>query len=159
VNCAGVRRLLESYVDGDVDMETAAAVRLHVAACSGCAAHHRAAVSLAGRLRALPAPAAPDLVPAVMSAIGRGRMKREFSAALLAAEAVLVCLTLVQLGLDGLLAAAAASLNDGGALFAGTPTSPAPGDLGLVVTLLLLVAVSAVHLGCLGSSPPLRSRG
>jgi predicted anti-sigma-YlaC factor YlaD len=159
MNCGGVRRLVDSYVDGEVDAESSAAIRIHLSNCGGCSAHHRAAVSLPGRLRALPAPAAPDLVPAVMAAIRRGRMRRELSAALLAAEAVLVCLALVQLGLDGLLAAAAASLKAGSALFGGTADAPAPGDLGLVVTLLVLVAVSAVHLGCLGSSPSLRSRG
>ena len=159
MSCADVRRRLEPYVDGGLAPDVQAAVRTHLAGCAGCSAQHRAAVRLPGRLAALPAPAGPDLVPAVMSRIRRSRMKRHLSAGLLAAEATLACLALVQLGLSGLLSAAAASLSDGSALFAGGPVTPAAGDFGLVLTLLVLVAVSAVHLGLLGASSPHRSRG
>ena len=159
MSCAVVRRRLEASVDGGLAPELQAALRAHLAGCAGCSAQHRAAVTLPGRLAALPAPAGPDLVPAVMSRIRRRRRHRHVSAGLLAAEAMLACLALVQFGLSGLLAAAAGSLSDGSALLGGSTPAPAPGDLGLVLTLLLLVAVCAVHVGLLGATPPRRSRG
>lgn len=151
MTCGEARARLEAFVDGELEAEPALTLRHHLDGCSACAGEHRAAATLAGRLAALPAPPPVDLAPAVIRRVSARRGSGELSAALLAAEAILACLILVQLGLDGLLAAAAASLHDGGALLAGQTANPAAADLGLVFTLLLLVAVSIVHLGLLGA--------
>lgn len=152
MDCTGARHLLERYIDGQLEPALGSQVGAHLRGCAGCAAQHRAAVTLPLRLAALQAPFSADLVPQVMARVSARRVAARVSAALLTLEAVLACLALVQFGLGGLLAAAAASLRDGSALFGGSAAGPAPGDLGLVLTLLLLVAVTSVHLGLLAVS-------
>ena len=154
MDCVDARRQLEALVDGELEEAAAARVRAHLAGCAACAAEHRAAVTLPLRMTALPGPGAVDLVPAVMARVGRGRVSRPASAALFSVEAILACLTLVQLGTSGLLAAIAASLRDGSALLGGQTANPAAGDIVLVVTLLLLVAASTVHLVLITDGAP-----
>ncbi len=152
MDCASVREQLEAYIDGDLDDALATTLTGHLRRCGGCAEEHRAAIALPAHLAALRGPVGPDLVASVMSRVRAGRLAGQVSAALLTLEAILACLALVQLGVDGLFAAAAASLQDGASLFGGSAAGPAPGDLALVLTLLALVTVTAIHLGLVGAT-------
>jgi anti-sigma factor RsiW len=152
VTCVDARRRLEALVDGGLDPDLTRALRLHLAGCSECAAHHRAAISLPARLRALPAPATTDLTRAVLSRVSAHAPRPELMWGLATLEAVLACLVLVQLsGFTGLASAAGGALRDAGWLLSSGTSTPAPVPANLVVllALLALIACSAAHLALL----------
>ncbi|HEX6349759.1 MAG TPA: zf-HC2 domain-containing protein [Candidatus Dormibacteraeota bacterium] len=155
MTCRSVRGRLEAYVDGRLEAPAAQGLRAHLLACPACAEQHRVAAMLPARLRALPAPAAPDLAPAVLARVRAARGRPELSFALATLELVLGCLILVQLsGFAGLATAAGGALRDAGWLLGSSRSTPVPvpGDLFLFLGLVGLIACSAAHLALLSRS-------
>lgn len=152
MTCRDARRHLEALVDGALEVDTERALRGHLRGCADCAAQHRAATTLPARLRALPAPAAPDLTRAVMSRVSARAARPELMWGLAALELILACLVLVQMsGWAGLASFAGGALRDAGWLLDSSSSTPAPvpADLILFLALLALIACSAAHLALL----------
>jgi predicted anti-sigma-YlaC factor YlaD len=170
--CARVRVLLESYVDGDLevgDRTIAAAVRFHLTSCDDCRRQYQQVVSLPFRLKALRAPAPPpSLVAGVMQSIAPMRRNSRRAWTLLAPEAALVAFILWYLsGLDGLAQLASGGWSDLQALAGwGAGSSPLPSipgvDVVLLAALIALTVIAAYHLSVLArleprSRPPVRA--
>ena len=152
MTCREARLRLEALVDGSLEPNWQAAVRAHLAGCLDCAEQHRAASTLPGRLRALPAPAPRDLAAVVMARVRADRQHPELSWTLATLELVLGCLVLVQLsGFAGLASAAGGALRDAGWLLGSSSSTPVPvpGDLILFLGLVALIACSTAHLALL----------
>ncbi len=159
ITCGRVRVLMEAFVDGDLaaeDGETAARVRVHIAACDDCRRQHDQAISLPFRLRALRAPQPPEsLVANVMLAVTPRRVESRRAWALLIPEAVLVSFIVWYLsGLDGLAREASSAVNDILLLFnwgAGGASLPAVpvADVFLLGALIALAITAAYHLSVL----------
>ncbi len=70
MNCDRARRALSERMDGEhLSRHAAAALQAHLDACAACRAFEARAWGLRERLRLSPAPAVPDLVEPIMSAI------------------------------------------------------------------------------------------
>ena len=152
LTCGQARPLLEPYVDGSLDGETAAAVRSHLAGCADCQNQHLEAVSIPARLRALTAPEPPaDLLPSVMAAVARVRRPR-FAWGPLILEIGLCGLIAWYLsglaGLSALFSYTSGELSDVVGWGLGTTQLPAAPslDLLLVLACLALVTVTGYHL-------------
>jgi hypothetical protein len=152
VTCLEARRSLEALVDRALDPGAESALRGHLLACADCAGHHRAAVTLPSRLRALTAPPAPDLTRAVMSRVAPPGARPELTWALATLELVLGCLVLLELsGSAGLASTAGSVLRDAGWLLSSNASTPlpVPADLVLFLALLALIGCTAAHLALL----------
>jgi predicted anti-sigma-YlaC factor YlaD len=162
--CARVRVLLESYVDGDLevtDAGTTAAVRTHLATCDDCRRQYQQAVSLPFRLKALTAPALPpSLIAGVMQSIGPVRASSRRAWTLLVPEAALVAFILWYLsGLNGLAVLASGAWSDLQSLAGwGAGSAPLPSipgvDVLLLAALIALAAIAAYHLSVLARLDP-----
>lgn len=163
--CMNVRSQLEELVDGDLDASTAATLKAHLRTCAGCRAEHELAASLPSRLRALTAPAPPaELLPSVLRAVRRERLRSRLGPALGAAEAILVALAVWYLsGIQGLatlgarIAGEASQLLGWGTGAAQLPAPPA-GDLFVLLVSLALALVCAFHLALLSQAQGPRRR-
>lgn len=159
LNCARVRVLLETYIDGDLartDPSQTSAVRDHLNSCDDCRRQHDRAISLPFRLKALSSPKPrPDLVPNVMREVVTERQNDKRAWTLLAPEAALAAFILWYLsGVQGLATIASGvftdlqSLTSWGAGSGSLPSIPAV-DLVFLIALIALTALAAYHVSVL----------
>ena len=151
ITCARVRVLLEPFVDGELDDESATAVRSHLATCPDCRRQHEEAISLPFRLKALTSPPPRETLTAdVMRAIAPTRAGSTRAWTLLAPEAVLVAFILWYLsGLDGLGSIASGIFSDLQGLAIGSVPVIPQVDVLLLIALIALTAIAGYHLSIL----------
>jgi len=156
LTCARVRVLMEPYVDGELETELAADLRVHLAGCAECRRQHEQAISLPFRLKALAAPPPREtLVEGVMRAVAPSRTVARRAWTLLAPEAILVTFILWYLsGLEGLSSIASGIFGDlqglaGWGSGSGPLPSVPPVDVLLLIALIALTAIAGYHLSIL----------
>jgi predicted anti-sigma-YlaC factor YlaD len=172
LNCARVRVLIETYIDGDLggtDPTLAAAVRDHLAGCDDCRRQHHQAISLPFRLKALSSPQPRmSLVSDVMREVSTTRLNDKRAWTLLAPEAALAAFILWYLsGVQGLATIASGiftdlqTLTNWGAGAGSLPSIPAV-DLVFLIALIVLTALAGYHISVLArldATPPQGPRG
>jgi anti-sigma factor RsiW len=159
--CLEVRDHLETLVDGELPAGQAAVVRVHLAECPACRAHHAEATSLPSRLAAIAGPEPPSaLLGDVLRRVRRERVGPLRLWGPLAVELALVVVAFWYVsGLDGLSFLVQRTASDVAALAgwgAGQADLPAPptADVFLLLVCGLLLVTTLYHLTLLSRQGP-----